>query len=95
MAGFPVLAEARIHFRSYKSAEFLFRGGTTRWLINKLGLDRDQEDKVQNFARKANVQGVVSKYGNFLPGRVSAALVVANAFSPGLKSVCENQDLRI
>jgi hypothetical protein len=44
-------AEARIHFRSYKSAEFLFRGGKTRLLINKRGLPRDQVDKLGNFFR--------------------------------------------
>src|ERR1700733_11323289 len=46
-----LVAEARIHFRSYKSAEFLFRGGATRLLINKRGLDRDQVDKLRNLFR--------------------------------------------
>src|SRR6201986_4285950 len=43
-----LLAEARIHFRSYKSAEFLLRGVNTGLLINKRGLIRDQVDKVLN-----------------------------------------------
>ena len=46
-----LLAEARMHFRSYKSAEFLFREGRTiRLLINKRGL-------VQEIKRECYVCG--------------------------------------
>ena len=41
-------AEAQMHFRSYRVAEFLLRGVNTRLLINKRGLIRDQVDKVLN-----------------------------------------------
>jgi hypothetical protein len=67
--GFLLAAEARIHFRSYKSAEFLFRGGKTRLLINKLGLDRDQVDKLRNLFKRAKERALYQNMRILVNGR--------------------------
>ncbi len=49
MAGFLLVAEARMHFRSYKSAEFYFDAVKTRLLINKRVRHREQEGLLRRF----------------------------------------------
>src|ERR1700733_15302530 len=81
-------AEARIHFRSYKSAEFLFRGGKTRLLINKRGLNRDQVDKLRNLFKRADGRALYQSMRIFSVRAVSDALVVAKGgrnFALGLE----------
>jgi hypothetical protein len=71
MADSLLVAEARIHFRSYKSAEFLFRGGATRLLINKRGLNRDQVDKLRNLFKREKDGALYQSMRILLVGRFS------------------------